>query len=266
MKETVEKILTHFKKLGFTEYEGKVYLSLLNKHPASAYTISQDSGVPHSRVYDITRRLIEKGVAASTGVNPELFSPLSPNELISKLQRGYEETASELKNMLSQIDFKSDFDPVWNIQNKEEAFEITRSQIKQAVHSVYIGIWEEELPLVIQELRKAFKRGVLVFNLVYGETAVDFGETYNHDTEGLTNPDELGRTLDCAVDTSWCITGALGGKKSPQIIWTRNTGLVYTVKNYITHDLYLSEVSKFCQGRVEEKYGRNLARLRKKFI
>ncbi len=266
MKETVDKILTHFKKLGFTEYEGKVYLSLLNTHPASAYTISQDSGVPHSRVYDITRRLIEKGVAVSTGVNPELFSPLSPDELIFKLKREYEQSTAELEKLLDEIDFKSDFDPVWNIQNKKEAFEITRNQILQAEHTIYIGIWSEELPLVIHELRKASKRGVLVFNLIYGEDIPDFGETYNHDTEGLENTDELGRTLDCAIDTRWCITGALGGERDSQIIWTRNTGLVYTIKNYITHDFYLAEVSGLCGNRVEERYGRNLAQLRKKFL
>lgn len=60
---------------GFTEYEAKVYLSLLANHPVSAYSISQNPGVPHSRVYDISRRLIKKGYAVSSGSNPEVFSP-----------------------------------------------------------------------------------------------------------------------------------------------------------------------------------------------
>jgi len=58
----MEKIIVYLKKLGFTEYEAKVYLALLSKHPATAYTISKASGVPHSRVYDIARRLIKKGL------------------------------------------------------------------------------------------------------------------------------------------------------------------------------------------------------------
>ncbi len=75
MNNQTEKTLVYLKEAGFTEYEAKVYLSLLNQHPASAYTVSQISGVPHSRVYDITRRLIKKGLAVSAGSNPELFSP-----------------------------------------------------------------------------------------------------------------------------------------------------------------------------------------------
>ena len=60
MADKIEPILNDLKDLGFTEYEAKVYLALLKNHPASAYTVSQDSGVPHSRVYDVTRRLIRK--------------------------------------------------------------------------------------------------------------------------------------------------------------------------------------------------------------
>ena len=63
----IDIILNNFKELGFTEYEGKVYLSLLSNHPSSASNISNYSGVPHSRVYDVTRRLIKKGYAVSQG-------------------------------------------------------------------------------------------------------------------------------------------------------------------------------------------------------
>lgn len=266
MKDAVETILTHLKKLGFTEYEGKVYISLLNTHPASAYTISKDSGVPHSRVYDITRRLIEKGVAVSTGVNPEVFTPLSPQELIFKLKREYEQSTDELEKQLKKINFKSDFDPVWNVRNREQAFKLTGDQIVHAQHSVYIGIWSEELPMLSEELKNADNRGVSVFILIYGRDNLDFGETYNHDTEGFSTLNELGRTLDCAVDDRWCITGALGGSRESQIIWTRNSGLVQTIKSYISHDLYLAEISKHFGSSINKKYGRNLAKLRKKFI
>ncbi len=55
--KSMDTILSNLKELGFTEYEAKVYMSLINEHPLSAYNVSKNSGVPHSRVYDITRYL-----------------------------------------------------------------------------------------------------------------------------------------------------------------------------------------------------------------
>ena len=43
--------------IGFTEYEAKVYLALLEENPSTGYQLSKLSGVPRSMVYDALRRL-----------------------------------------------------------------------------------------------------------------------------------------------------------------------------------------------------------------
>jgi len=143
----IELILNNFKALGFTEYEGKVYLSLLRCHPSSASNISDHSGVPHSRVYDITKRLIKKGYAVSQGTGPERYSPISPEELIDSLKRDNTRVTGELQTQLESINFESDFDPVWNISKKQEAIELSLELIDAAQKDIYIGLWDEELSL-----------------------------------------------------------------------------------------------------------------------
>jgi len=265
MKTNLEETLSYLKEMGFTEYEAKVYIALLNQHPVSAYTISQNSGVPHSRVYDITRRLIKKGVAVSTGIKPELFSPLSPDDLVEKLRREYNQFTEELEKRLKTVNFVSDFDPVWNLQNKEKSFEMACDLIDQAKSTIYIGIWSEELSLLIKNLKAASKRGVRVLTLIYGKDKLDFGETYNHDTENMGPIEKLGRTLDCVVDSEMCITGALGGTERCQVIWTKNRGLVQSIESYIAHDFYLAEIHKQFGKEIDNKFGKNLVKLRKKF-
>ncbi len=265
MKSNLEETLSYLKELGFTEYEAKVYISLLSSHPASAYTISQNSGVPHSRVYDITRRLIKKGVAVSTGVKPELFSPLSPNDLVDKLRREYDQFTTELEERLKSVNFVSDFDPVWNLPGKEKVFEMAAELIGKAKNTVYTGIWSEELPWLLDELRNADKRGVQVFTLIYGNDKLNFGETYNHDVENMGPVEELGRTLDCVVDSEVCVTGALGGVEKCQVIWTKNRGLVQSIESYIAHDFYLAEIHNHFGKDIDTKFGKNLVKLRKKF-
>jgi len=148
-----DKLLNIFKQLGFTEYEAKVYLSLLGNHPASAYTVSQASGVPHSRVYDILRRLTEKEYAQAVGENPKRYSPLSPENLIRFLNKRNTDLTLELDEELQKTSFDSDFDPVWNLKDADEAFKTTGDLITGAAEKIWIGLWEADLPLVEKELR-----------------------------------------------------------------------------------------------------------------
>ncbi len=266
MSKSVEELIPLFKGLGITEYEAKVYLSLLSSHPSSAYTISQNSQVPHSRVYDVTRRLISRGLVASTGSKPEMFSPLSPKELVSKLEKEYRDYTSELEQRLEEFDFHSDFDPVWNLSDTEHVYETTVRILEEAMQTVYIGLFDTDLERLRLPLRAAHERGARIFILLYGSANIDFGMVYHHDTENLPMYEELGRSIDCTVDSSYCISGRFGGSDPCRVVWTQNRGLVQTVESYIRHDLYLAEIEREFGGEIDRRYGKNLLELRKRFL
>jgi HTH-type transcriptional regulator, sugar sensing transcriptional regulator len=266
MPKSVEELLPIFKGLGITEYEAKVYLSLLTQHPSSAYTISQISMVPHSRVYDVTRRLINRGLVVSTGTKPEMFSPLSPDELVRKLEKEYRKYTTELEEKLADFKFHSDFDPVWNLADPEEVYETTVRILSEARRTVYVGIWEQDLERIEESLRTAENRGVKLFILLYGKRDMDFGTLYRHETENLPMNEVLGRSIDCTVDSRWCISGRFGKEEPCRVVWTRNKGLVHTVESYLRHDLYLAEIERDFDGEIERRYGKNLSSLREKFL
>jgi len=266
MPNYFQELIPLFKGLGVTEYETKVYLSLLKHHPSSAYTISQNSDVPHSRVYDVTRRLMKRGFVASTGKKPEMFSPLSPGELIEKLRKEYSYYTSELERRINELDFHSDFDPVWNNTSPKEVIDMTIENIQKAERLIYLGIWVEEFEQLEEVLRKADRRGVQIFLLVYGLRDIDFGTVYHHSTEQLPMYQDMGRSIDCVVDSLWCITGRFGRMHPCRVVWTKNRGLVQAIESYIRHDLYLAEINHDMDGEIEKKYGHNLQKLREKFL
>ena len=259
-----DEIVEDLMQAGFTEYEAKVYLSLLASHPVSAYTISQNSGVPHSRVYDISRRLIRKGYAVSAGTNPEVFSPLAPEELVGKIRRDSEKLTKKLKRKLEEIDFVSDFDPVWNLHGREESLEKAREIIASAGEKIYIGFWSEEFKLLESELRKAHERGVQVVMLIYGRIDVDFGEVYYHERRYLDELDTQGRTIDCTADSRVCVSGILGNPGITKVVWTRNPGLVHSIENYLIHDFFLQEIYSRFGPKIDDLFGENLIHLRRK--
>jgi len=265
MVHNTEEMISLFKGLGITEYEAKVYLSLLSSHPASAYTISRNSGVPHSRVYDVTRRLIRREMVASTGTKPEMFSPLSPEKVVEGLQKEYLSYSEELEKRLKEFEFQADFDPVWNLGDRDAALAKAASMLADAVSTIYLGVWDAELPELLPALKAAAERGVQLFVLIYGKADLDIGVVYYHDTEYMNGYEELGRTLDCTVDSTYCISGTMGGSAECRVVWSQNRGLVQTIESYIKHDFYLAELTRKLGAEIERRYGKNLLELRRKF-
>jgi sugar-specific transcriptional regulator TrmB len=279
MRRPIDETIVYLEELGLTQYEAKVYVALLSDHPATAYAISRRSGVPHSRVYEVARRLMAKGLVACPETNPDRFSPLSPDELVERLSGEHERVIAELRQRLDAIPFRSDFDPVWNINNRNEVVKKAREIIGGARRRIYIGVWDEDLAELIDDLAAAHERGVQIVFLVYGESPVDFGRVFYHSTGPLEDVAYLGRSIDIVADSVAAVSGRLGAEATNgaesggaeseylpcQVIWTKNRGLINVIEGYIVHDFYLAEIFGVLKGQIERAFGANMISLREKY-
>ncbi|MCK5453124.1 MAG: TrmB family transcriptional regulator, partial [Calditrichia bacterium] len=75
--------------LGFTQYEAKAYVSLINHYPATRYELSKSSGVPRSAIYDVISRLESYGAVSVISQNPEKYVPLPPEQFLKILEQRY---------------------------------------------------------------------------------------------------------------------------------------------------------------------------------
>ena len=62
----MENIINLMKKYNFTEYETKVYITLLEIGKSTGYEISKRSTVPRSKVYITLETLLKKGLIQKT--------------------------------------------------------------------------------------------------------------------------------------------------------------------------------------------------------
>jgi len=57
----MESVVEKLQRIGLTEYEAKAYLSLLTNHVNSAAKLSEKSGVPRTKIYQVLESLERKG-------------------------------------------------------------------------------------------------------------------------------------------------------------------------------------------------------------
>ena len=91
------------KEIGFTEYETKLYLTLLQNPEISAYELAEKTGLYRQVTYDTVKRLEEKGfVNSNTEGKTKVFKATDPNlllEIINEKTENYKKILPKLNQL-----------------------------------------------------------------------------------------------------------------------------------------------------------------------
>jgi len=98
--ELIKKVRNHF---NLNIYETKVWLALLSKGVASAGEISELSGVPRSRTYDVLESLEKQGFAISKIGKPAKYIAVRPSIILDKLKNNTLRDAEEKVSILGKL-------------------------------------------------------------------------------------------------------------------------------------------------------------------
>lgn len=99
----MEEKLVDLLRIGLTEGEAKVYLSLLELGSSTVGPIVKKTGVAYSNVYDILNRLIEKGLASFIiKSKTKYFQAVGPGNLYDYLEKKEQDIVNQ-KNSLKKI-------------------------------------------------------------------------------------------------------------------------------------------------------------------
>jgi len=262
----MEDLLERLKELGFNSYEAKVYLSLLKHQPATGYEVSKESGVPQARAYDTLKVLENRQIVVVSGTKPVTYIPINPQELLNRCERSFKASLQYLKDNLPTV--SDDFvEPVHNIRGENVIVDRVIELINNAKKEIFLEIWNEDINLIKESLKKAHDRNVKIHIVGYNNVKLDFGSIYQH---GLGNNLESalgGRWVILAVDGEEGIVGTLSDKeKIPQVLWTRNLGIVFIIKEVVVHDIFLLDVENELGDNLNKVYGKDLIKLREKIL
>ena len=263
----MEKLIENLKELGLNTYESKVYIALLKKYPATGYEISKLANIPQSRTYDTLKVLEQKKIVITTNSKPVQYSPIKPKELTKQAKRKLISTIDYLENNLPNV--KEDYnEPVLNITGASYIKEKLRDAIRTAQKEIYIEIWAKDFHLVEEELLKAYDRNIEVRIVGYDNLKTNFGLVYEHPFAKNIEQSINGRMIIMSIDSDIGITGKVHTTKEiqPCILYTKNKDMVFLIKEFIIHDMYLLDIQTNLIEEMRYTYGKGFKHLHDKIL
>jgi sugar-specific transcriptional regulator TrmB len=90
--------------IGLSEYESKVYLSLINLGTAGARKLSLNCDVPRTKVYGTLKKLIDYGLVVEIPGAPKQFAPSNPGESFNTILNITKEKATDFDSIIKHLE------------------------------------------------------------------------------------------------------------------------------------------------------------------
>lgn len=260
-----KEVLTKLAEIGFSEYEAKSYLALVQKNPSTAYEIGKESGVPSSKIYEVLNKLKEKGMILSLDEEdgkPKRYIPQHPGEFLEQYQRGIQKTVQSLRGTLTGLNGKKEVSYIWNILDHDHLLEKGRRMIDSSQKVILLSLWYEELALLEESLRAAEKRGVQIALVHFGIPKIEVGQVYYHPIEDTLYAEKQGRGLVIVVDSQEVLMGNVGQEGKTEGAWSKNKGFTTVAEDYVKHDIYIAKIISRFEKELLRKFGPKYEKLR----
>ena len=234
-----EDLINKLNQMGFTNYEAKAYLALVKNNPATGYEISNVAHVPRSVIYSTLRKLESRGYVTSVHEKPRRYIPLSPKQLLSRLDSDFSEKMGLLREELQDFVEMPETEGFWNIRGYDNMLQICRSNIQEAEDLICISGWKREVEELREDLIKARERGVEIIIFSFNDIDDDFGKVYSYGIDEDKLREIWKPKLIIVTDSEELIMGSAKKEKNQQAIWTENRAVLNIALNYIILDITL---------------------------
>lgn len=255
---------SEMQKLGFTDYEAKIYIQLLRSYPVTAYELSKVTGVPRANAYHALESLTRKEAVQPVSEDPVRFVPVPPKVLLEGIASSTQKRCERLATNLDSLNTDEETHYVWTITGEPAVDERIRQMVLGAQSSIWIKAQAEALRRHEQALRSMSEQGVEILVILFGEDADEFHygdrtQVFLHESNGRTigTADNL---FTMTVDHEQLLTANVQGKVYAS--YTQNRPIVITAESLIRHDYYLAEIMSRFGKEIDDAFGSHLRSLR----
>lgn len=228
-------------RLGFTEYEARAYVALLQHEPLNGYELARESKLPRANVYAVLEKLESRGAVirleAPAGTR---YKAIPPGELTRRLNDQMQDSLSEAEHALSSIGQSIDYEYIWNTRGYPALLEHALSMIEAAQHSVLVALSRPESLLLQRSLQTAAGRGVEITTFCLQACQEECGHCQGRVLRYQITPAADDRWLILVVDGLELLAGQIGAAEDAQSVRTRQRLLVDLAAGYIRRSIALA--------------------------
>lgn len=133
-KEEIQEIKQVF---NLNLYETKLWVSLLMKGVATAGQLTEHSGVPRSRTYDVLESLQKKGFVTTKIGKPLKYVATPPEEVIERMKKEVQEQSIKKIKKIEQIKNKEVYKTINKIYKKNDYSDTTKTTAIKGRYNIY---------------------------------------------------------------------------------------------------------------------------------
>ena len=230
------------RELGLTDYETRAYLALLEYGVLTASQVSENAGVPYSKVYETLTSLERKGWIETERGRPGRHYPKAPSEALAAAKMRLEDKVktwekaitSELQPFYEKREIREKPD-MWILRGElstiaklREMLENTKSELMIAATVLPKALIDSVVPL-LQRLQSV---DVRIYVMVSKQAASRNLKELEKIAEVRVRNQMFGGGV--IVDGKEAIL-FLGEDKPTLVIWSNHLGLVQFAKDYFQH-------------------------------
>jgi len=260
-----QDLIGSLKTLGFSEYEARVYVALIESPPSTAYELSKTSGVPRPNTYTALSALTARGAAMPVSERPVRYVAQDPERLFNTIAAHTRQLCDVVAERLSHLSAPPSDHYVWNLEGEQSV----RAKVKEMIEKASADIWFKAHPEILRphaaELRHAAAdRGVRLMVILFGEDPEEFRysehcQIYIHEASGVRmgTADNL---FTIAIDHAEMLTANEDG--IIRASHTENKAIVKMALSLLRHDYYMAAIFDHFKDEIDAAFGPHLESLR----
>lgn len=232
-----EVIVSRLRDVGFSLYEARLYLALLQEGSQNGNEVAKRAAVPSSKVYAALDKLAAAGfVQSSQRGSSTRWAAIPPDELIARLRRHYNEPLDFLTEELPKVQAATPSEPFFTVSGVIAMHEAATALVDSAQQELHISCWDPDLEALREQLDGAHARGVRVFGMLYGTLEPPPGSWLHHHYEDIVANRVGGRLLALVVDDREALIARVPDDGETNAVRSRNPVMTLIVKEYLHHD------------------------------
>lgn len=238
-------LLAALHQLGFTDYEARLYLELIQRPGLTGYELAKALGLPRANVYAALQSLVMKGGARRMPGEPVRHAAVDFEELAAAKSRQFQASLDFLRTNLPKpveaaeaiLVLSGDAAIAGKLANMAESAERT----------IYLDLWAEEIEALRPILLDAAKRGVRIVLIAAGPADLPGATLYRHgrDEEWAARH---GRPLRMVVDSYRAMAGSAGRGAEARALCSADPAFVDLVREALIHDIILARVRELSRA------------------